>query len=146
MPIEPFLDREFAHEVVDADLERLLHHAVDPDGPGPDLQRLGLAGDVLRRIEFVEVVVVGVDLLVGDRAIELVLLVAFAGIKIDGRVGLVADALGERELRRKAGSRGTGRDRQQRSAIEEKMLGGGAAFGRFPAAAADDVHGLIPPD
>ena len=93
MTIEPLLDRELAHEIVDADLERLLDHAIDLYGPGADLQRLGLLGDTLRRIKLVEIIVVAVDLLVGDRTVERERLVALARIEIDGRIGLVGKAL-----------------------------------------------------
>ena len=55
---------------------------------GRILQRLRLLGDVLGRVEFVEIVVVAVDLLVGDRAIERVLVVVLGRIEIDGRIGL----------------------------------------------------------
>ena len=44
-----------------------------------------------------------------------------------------------------AGARRAGRAKKA-AAVEEQMLGRGVAFGHFPAAAANDVHGLIPPD
>ena len=47
------------------------------------LQRLRLLGDALRRIELVEIVVVAVDLLVGDRTVERECLVALGRIEID---------------------------------------------------------------
>ena len=59
---------------------------------------------------------------------------------------MIGDALRQRELGREP-DRGRARGgAQEGAAIEEHMLGRGAAFGHFPAAAANDVHGLIPPE
>src|SRR5438552_19149246 len=57
-------------EVVDAELLLLLHHAVDLDRPRPQLERLRCACDLLRGAELVEIIVVDVDLLLGDGAVE----------------------------------------------------------------------------
>ena len=46
MAVIPLLQRHRPHQIVDADLDRLFDHAVDLDGPGPDLQRL--RGDAIR--------------------------------------------------------------------------------------------------
>ena len=53
---------------------------------GRDAQRLRRRGDDLGRAEFVEIVVVAVDLLVGDRPVERVFLVALGRIEVGGRV------------------------------------------------------------
>ena len=144
MAIKPLFDAELADQIVDADLDRLFHHAVDLDGPRPDLQRLRLLGDVLARIELVEIVVVAIDLLVGDRAVEGERRVSLAGIKIDGRIGLVGDALRQRDAGSEA-RRSNARGRtEKRTAVEEQMLRRGAAFWHLPAAAANDVHGPYP--
>src|SRR5712692_6243122 len=74
--IEPLLQRHLADEVVDADVLRLLHHAVDLDRPRPQLERLRRLGDGLGGAELVEIVVVVVGPLVGDGTVEQVFLVA----------------------------------------------------------------------
>ncbi len=84
--IGALLQRQFADEIVDADLERFLHHAVDCHRPRPNWQHLRLVGDVLAGAEFVEIVVVAVDRLVGDRTVELVFFVALGRIEIGARV------------------------------------------------------------
>ena len=87
-------------------------------------------GDFLGRIEFVEIIVMRVDLLVGDRPVERVFLVALGRIEIGGRVrqiGHVGDALRKRGARRQ---RQRGRAAQQQAAaVEEQMLGRGEACG-----------------
>jgi hypothetical protein len=137
--IEPLLQRHPADQVIDADFQRLLHHAIDLDGPWPQLQRLRRLGDVLARTELVEIVVAEVDLLVGDRPVERVFFIAADRIEIPGRVRQIADALGERKLGRER-QRGRGARRQQTAAVQEEVFGRGKAFGDFPPAAANDVH------
>jgi hypothetical protein len=90
------LQRHLADQIVDADLLRRLHHAVDLHRPRPDWQLLRLLGDLFRRIEFVEIIVVAIDLLVGDRPIEDIFLVALGRIEIGIRVwqiGEIGDTL-----------------------------------------------------
>src|SRR5215813_13140669 len=94
------LERHLADEIVDADLLRGLHHAVDLDRPRPQLERLRRLADALARAELVEIVVAGIDLLVGDRPIERVFFITAGGIEVLGRVRQVADALRERNLGR----------------------------------------------
>ena len=60
------------------------------------------------------------------------------------RIGRVGDALRERDARREARSQPRRGGAEERAAVEEQMLGRGAAFGHFPAAAANDVHGPYP--
>jgi hypothetical protein len=67
---------------------------------GKPLQRLRRLGDALARAELVEIVVAGIDLLVGDRPIKGVFFIAAHRIEVLGRVRQVADALGERNFRR----------------------------------------------
>jgi len=100
MPIEPLLERHLADEIVDAELLRRLHHAVDLDGPWPQLERLRRLRDRLRRAELVEIVVILIDLLVSNRSIERVVFVASDRIKVLRRVWQVTDALGQRNVRR----------------------------------------------
>ena len=139
MAIEPLLELHLADELVDADLLRRLHHAVDFDRPWPQLERLRCPGDALGRTELVEIVVVGIDLLVGNRAVERVLLIATRRIEVLGRIRQIADPLRERHLGRER-QRGRAAGGEQGATIEEKVLGGGEAFGNLPPAAANDMH------
>ena len=124
------LQRHLADQFVDADLERLFHHAVDLHRPRPDRQFLRLVGDFLGRIEFVEIIVVRVDLLVGDRPVERVFRVALGRIEIGGRVrqiGQIGDAL--RSAAPGASAKAARAAQQQTAAVEEQMLGRGETFG-----------------
>ena len=60
------------------------------------------------------------------------------------RIGLVGDALRQRDAGRQRDRGRAGGRAEKRAAVEEQMLWGGAAFGHFPAAAANDVHGPDP--
>src|SRR6516165_11211295 len=142
MAVEPLLQRHLADEIVDADLLRLFHHSVDFDRPGTQLERLRRFGDAFARAEFIEVVVVGIDLFVGDRTIKREFLIALDGINILGGIGQIADALSERgswDQRERAGAH------KQAAAVEEQMLRCGKPLGNFPTAAMNDMHGR-PPD
>jgi hypothetical protein len=142
--IEPLFQRHFANEIVEPDLLRLLYHAVDLDRPGAQLERLRRLGDVLAHAEFVEIVVVEIDLLFRDRAVERERLVALDRIEILGRIRQVADALRARNARRQH-QRGRAGRRQEGAPVEQ-VLRRGKAFRDFPSAAANDVHGDRPPD
>jgi hypothetical protein len=141
--IEPLLQRHPADQVIDADFQRLLHHAIDLDGPWPQLQRLRRLGDVLARTELVEIVVAEVDLLVGDGPVESVILVPRQRIEVPRRIRQIGDplAIGKRRDERRGSRR-----QQEGAAIEEQMLGGGLLLAQFPSAAANDVHDAVPPD
>ena len=143
--IEPLLQRHLADEVVEADLLLLFHHAVDLDGPRPQLERLGVAGDLLGGAEFVEIIVVGVDLLVRDGPIEHVLLVALDRIEVGGRIGQVGRRAAPGPSGATSDDRGHSGRRQEGAAIEEQVLGGGVTLGNFPSAAANDMHEANPP-
>ena len=146
MPIGALLDAHLANEIVDADLERLFHHAVDLDRPRPRIQRLRRAGDGLLLAEFVEIIIVAVDLLVGDWPVEFVFGVELGRVKIGGRVRQrrdIGDALRLRRHRRQRhGRQGHGRRAadQQLAPVEGKVLGRELALGNFPATAANNVH------
>jgi hypothetical protein len=77
--------------IVDADLHRLFDHAVDLHDPWPRVERLRGGGDGFLRAKFVEIIVVAVDLLVGDRPVEHIFLVALGRIKIGGRIGQIGE-------------------------------------------------------
>src|SRR5215469_15277969 len=109
MAIEALLERDLLEEIVDTELLLLFDHAVDLDRPGPKLQRLRGAGNVLGRTELVEIVVVGVDFLVGDGSIEDVFFVAFSRIKILAWIGQIGNALRQRQFRRERDYRSAGR-------------------------------------
>jgi hypothetical protein len=117
---------------------RLLHHAVDLDGPRPQLERLRRLDDVLARAEFIEIIVAGIDPLLGDGTVEREFFIASDGIKILRRVGQIAHALSERCR----GCKRKGRCRCKEAAPAEKhVLGRGVPFGYLPSAAANHVHG-----
>src|SRR5262249_54594340 len=132
---------QLAHQVVDADLYRLFHHAVDLHRPWPDRQRLRGGGDRFRGAELVEIIVVAVDLLVGDRPIESIFLVPLGGIKIGARIrqlGNVGQALSVRRVWRKWDS--TGGSGQYPPAAEGQTLRRGKTIGDLPTAAANNIH------
>src|SRR5215211_811872 len=140
MAVEPLLDRHLADEVVDADVERLLDHAVDLHGPGPGLQRPGRGGDALRGAELVEVVVVAGELLRRDRPIERVGLVPFRRIEVERRIG----ALGERRAPPKREPAGVGSAaREKRPAVDEHRFGRRLRFRDLPPAPLLDPHHSI---
>ena len=84
-------ERQLTDQIIDADFHRLFHHAVNLHCPRPDRQRLRGSGDRFRRAEFIEIIVVAVDLLIGDRTIERVFLVALRRIKVGARVRYLAN-------------------------------------------------------
>src|SRR6476646_6353121 len=118
MAIKPLLERHFLQEVVDVDLLRLLDEPVDLDAPRPRLQSFGGGGDALARAEFIEIVIVGVDLFRRDVAVELERLVAFRREKPRRRIGFGACA---RKTERAGDEAATERRRsaEHRPAIEE---------------------------
>ena len=81
--VDPLLHdrRHTLHQVVDADLHRLLNHAIQGHGPGTDRQRLGGTMDVLVRSKLIEVVVGDRIFLFRDRALHRVFRVAIEGIE-----------------------------------------------------------------
>src|SRR5512146_3562056 len=83
-----------------------------------------------------------VDLLVGDRAVELVGVVALGGIEVGGRVGQRGE-IGDPLRRSRGGQQGerAGAAREKPAAIEKQRFRRGEPFRNFPAAAADDIHG-----
>src|SRR5262249_39062575 len=90
----------------------------------------------------VEIIVVAVDLLVSDRPIESVFLIAPGGIKISAwirQVGDVGQTLGVRRIGRQRER--TGGSGQHTPAAEGQMLRRGKTIGDFPTAVANDVHG-----
>jgi hypothetical protein len=105
---------------------------------------LRLVGELLVRAVFVEIVVVDDQLLVGDRPVERERRVALGGIEIGGRVLRIGRALRLRDARRERHGASARRRRQKTTAVEEQVFGGRLAFGHFPAAAADDIHGHSP--
>src|SRR5262249_44279223 len=93
-----------------------------------------------------EVVVVTVDLFIGDRTIESVFFVALGRIKVGGRVGQLADVGDTLRLCGvwRHGQR-TCAAGQKTAAIEDKMLWRGETVGHSPTAAANHIHGADPP-
>ena len=69
VPVDPLLERHLVQQVVDIDGLRLGHVTVEGHGPGPDLQGLGGAVDILVAAELVEIVVAGGVIRIGDRPV-----------------------------------------------------------------------------
>src|SRR5579885_29522 len=139
--IGALFEPRLAHEVVDADLERLVDQAVDRHRPWPDRQHLRRAGDFLVGAEFIEIVVVRVDQFVGDGAVELVGVVALGRIEVGAGVRQLAeilDALRQRRARQGGERAGAG---EQAAAAEHQVLRRDLGLRDLPAAAADDGHG-----
>ena len=143
MAVEAFLQGHLGQEVVDADGDRLLNHAVEGHRPGPDRQGLGRIGDVLARAELVVVVVAGDEILGGQRTVELVGVVAFEGIELGRGIGI--RGLGLVRMREDAGTQ----RQQQRSRrqplgeippIDIDRLRRRRRFRQLPAALATDMH------
>ncbi len=147
MTIGALFESQFMNEIVDADLHRFLDHAIDFHHPRPDRQRLRGCRDRFRGAELVEIIVVAIDLLVGDRPVERIFLIALGGIKVRTRIGQfggVGNTLclcGIGHHRERAGATS-----QKIAATENQMLGRGEAVGYFPAAAANNVHRQNPPE
>src|SRR4029078_7531112 len=141
--IKPLFQRHLADEIVDTDLLRPLDHAVALARPRPQLERLRRLGDVLAHAELVEIVVAGVDLLVGDRPVEREFIVAPDGIEVLGRIGELAGALGERRIRgERQGKRGEAGPGKKAAAVEEQALRRGKACGNLTVETASDTAGL----
>ena len=99
------------------------------------------AVEILFESELVEIVVRGVELLVGDRPIERIFLIALDRIEVALGSGInVGNTLGRAV---KATSPARWRTRQKIAAAEKDVFGRGFPFRNFPAAAADHMHGLF---
>ena len=96
MTIKPLLERHLFQKIVDGNLLRLLDHAIDGDHPGADAQLLRFARQRFRRREFVEVIVVEVDLLRRHVAVEDVFRIVLGWIKTFARIGDIGNALRHR--------------------------------------------------
>src|SRR5262249_29732779 len=114
---------------------------VDLHHPGADAQLLRRLGDVLAGAEFVEIVVVGVDLFGRDRAVaDPVFLDALEGIEILGRIGNLGDALRRCEAgKKRRGSKSRARC-QECTTVQEHALRRRLMLGDFPSPAMDDIH------
>ncbi len=88
VPVEPRLQRNFRTRSSKAMVKGFSTKPVDRDLPRADDEVLRVGGDVLARPELVEIVVVAVDLLGRDRAVELVGLVLLGGVEVGRRVGI----------------------------------------------------------
>ena len=138
--IEALFERHRLQEVVDGDLARRFDHAVDLDLPRPRLQRLRRVIDVLGFAEFIEIVVMLVDVFGRHRPVERVSLVAFGGIEASRRIGLVVRARQARQ-RRQERARGDQRAVAHEGApVEKQGFGRRFALGDLPTFAANDVH------
>ena len=100
---------------------------------GRSLSACAALAIVLLRAELVEIVVAGVDLLVGHRPVEREFLVALGRIEIRGRVRQVGDALRGGDLRATATAPPHRRAGQEGAAVEEQVLRAWRAVPEFPS-------------
>ena len=134
--VEPFLDLHALDQIVDGDLLRRIAQTVDLHTPRPRLQRGRPVGNVLRHAEFVEIIVVRVDLFRRDGAVELEGLVALGRIEPRGRV--FGGACERRQRQRPADRAGA---RQHGAAVHEQTFRRRLGLRNFPGLADIDQHG-----
>ena len=143
VPVEPFLGP--AHggdQILGIHCQLLLDHAVDGDGPRVGLHLAGLLPDVLRGPELVEIGVGGGVLLVRDRAVEHIILVARERIAADGGHRGAGHAATD-QARCGETEPGEAGGLQPFAAVHIDGFGCGGGFRQLPGPALLDQHGHV---
>ena len=143
MPVEALLlVAHHGNEILGIQRHFLFDHAVDGHGPGMGAHLAGLLPDVLRGTELVEIGVGGGVLLVRDRAVEHIILVARERIAADGGHCGAGHAATD-QARCGEAEPGEAGGLQPFAAVHIDGFGCGGGFRQLPGPALLDQHGHV---